>query len=229
MPTFSKPDSCNSCSYRSKSLGHLSELEIDGLQEKCIIVKFKKGESICKQGAQVSHALYLAKGRAKVLLKGKNNIIIKIIEAGNYIGLQSLFSDNKYRFSVEAVEDTTVCMIASDYFVKLSSTNHDFLFDITKIISSSTNCFYDKVNDINQKQLRGRLADSLLYLANTIYNSNEFELTITKKELGELSAMSSENAVRLLSAFKKEGIIEISGKKIKILHTDILNKLSEIG
>ena len=52
---------------------------------------------------------------------------------------------------------------------------------------------------------------------------------MTRKELAELSSMSMENAVRILSEFKSDKIIEIKGKKIKILQYDILKKLSDIG
>ena len=73
------------------------------------------------------------------------------------------------------------------------------------------------------------MADTILYLAEHIYNSNDFELNLTRKELAELSSMSMENAVRILSELKKDLIISIKGKNVKILEPEILKKLSDIG
>ena len=66
-------------------------------------------------------------------------------------------------------------------------------------------------------------------LSEEIYNSYDFELDLTRKELAELSSMSMENAVRILSEFRKDSILSVEGKRIKILELDILKKLSDIG
>ena len=102
-------------------------------------------------------------------------------------------------------------------------------FELTKSISDSGNYVYKKISDISRKQLRGRLADTLIYLSEEVYASIDFELTLTRKEIAELSSMSMENAVRILSEFKKDSIISVNGRKIKILEPDILKKLSDIG
>lgn len=230
MPKFSKPKDCQRCPYRYGALSLLDTKDVDHIQDNCLIVNFKKGETICKQNTEVTHALYLAKGFVKLYIEGKNkNLILKLINSGNYIGLQTLFGDKIYRYSVTAVEDSMVCMINSKFLLEMASRNVDYLFNITKEISLSTNYVYKRIIDINQKQLRGRLADSLLYFAETIYKAEEFELRLTRKELAELSSMSMENAVRILGEFKKDGIIEVKGRNIKIVDIEILRKLSEIG
>jgi len=230
MPKFSKPNSCATCPYRSKYLNTLREKDINLIQNSCLIVNFKKGENISKQGSDVTHVLYLAKGQVKIFLEGKKkNIILKLQKQGNYIGLQSVFTDDRYKFSVSAIEDSMVCMIQKDFFVDITKKNNDFLFEITKNISSCTNHVFQKVVDFNQKQVRGRLAEMLLHFSDNIYESREFSLAITRKELSELCSMSMENTVRLLSDLKKDGIINIDGRKITILQYEFLQKLSEIG
>ncbi|NPA44317.1 MAG: Crp/Fnr family transcriptional regulator [Chlorobi bacterium] len=229
MAKVSKPESCLSCPYKWKYLNLLEDKDINSIQRSCTIINFKKGETICKQGTDATHALYLAKGMVKLYIEGKKNLILKLIKSGEYIDLQTLFGDKTYKYSVAAMEDTMVCMINSEILQDLAKQNSDYLFELTKTISDSGNYVYKKISDISRKQLRGRLADSLLYLRNEIFNSDEFDMGMTRKELAELSSMSMENAVRILSEFKKDKIISLEGKRIKILQIDILKKLSDIG
>ena len=72
------------------------------------------------------------------------------------------------------------------------------------------------------------MAESLLGLAD-FYGSSNFRLSITRKELGEMSAISEENTVRLLTEFKNEGIIKVEGKEMSIQDKFLLKKFSDIG
>jgi len=230
MPNFTKADDCNNCPYKSKYLDFLPHEDVNSIQNSCLIVNFKKGETINKQGSLATHALYLAKGCIKVYLEGKNkNIIVSIINQKSYIALHSIFSDRIHRFSIEAVEDCKVCMIEVDNFISLTKKNPEFLFELTKEVSYSVNSIWDKITDINQKHLKGRLADVLINLSEQHFKSVKFNMIFTRKELAEMGAMSTENAVRTISELKKEGIIKESGKKFEIVSMDILKKISEIG
>lgn len=230
MAKFEKANNCLSCPYKSYSLTKLEDQDIDQIQNNCLIVKFKRGENVCKQGTEVTHALYLAKGSVKLFIEGKNkNLILKLINDRKYIGLQSLFGDRVYNYTVTALEDSQVCMINADLILKLAQTNVDYLFELTKTLSESTNFVYKKIVDINQKQLRGRLADVLLYFSEEIFKSTEFDPKFTRKELAEYSSMSMENTVRILNEYKRDGVIDIEGRKFTILQPEILRKISELG
>ena len=230
MASISKPESCIRCPYKWKYLNLLKTDDINAIQQNCLIINFKKGETICKQGTDVTHALYLAKGMVKLYIEGgKKDLILKLIKAGSYIDLQTLFGDLIYRYSVAAVEDSMICMINSEFILELAKKNPGYLFELTKTISTSTNYVFKKISDISRKQLRGRLADTLLHFAGEIYGSNKFELNITRRELAQFSSMSMENAVRILSEYKKEGLISLKGRIIEILQPEILKKFSELG
>jgi len=85
-----------------------------------------------------------------------------------------------------------------------------------------------KIISLNQKQIRGRIAENLIYLSD-INDSYKFHLGVSRKEIGEMAAISEENTVRLLSEFSKEKIISIKGKEIEILDMPLLKKICEVG
>jgi len=230
MARFSRPKDCVNCPYKSAAFSHLSPMEILNLQQHCLIVRFKKGEIIVKQGTSSTNSLYVSQGLVKLYVEGNNrNIIIKLIQEGNFIGLHSLFSKlNLYNYSVAAIVDTKMCMIPKEIFVEQTKKNHKFLLEITKTVSECTDLILDKILSLSEKTARGRLIDILIYFSE-IYQSHTFSLPITRKELAELCSISTENAVRILGELRKENIIEIKGKEISIKQYNLLVKLSEIS
>jgi len=213
----------------------LSEEEMDDIDRTRIEVRFRKGDIICKQNTAATHLIYLVEGLAKVFIEGNqnNNVIIQIIPAGNFIGLQSVFndsvfSDNLLNYSVTAIEDSLACFIDASTFRKVTSNNNALCYEIINHIAACENFLYKKIQTTIQKNSRGRLADTILYLAE-IYNTDELQLSLTRKDIAELAGTSLENSIRIISEFKKEQIIEVDGRYIKILNKNLLKKIQELG
>lgn len=197
---------------------------------KTIQAQFRKHEKICKQGDDVSHAIYLVGGTAKLYIEGINshNIILYLMKPPAYIGLLSFFESIHYTYSVTAIEESKVCMVDLDFLKELYLENHEVLLKLNKAFGKSVANIMNKLICLNQKNIRGRIAESLLNLA-AFYGSNRYRLSITRKELGEMSAISEENTVRLLTELKREGIIKVEGREIEIVDKLLLKKISDLG
>lgn len=191
---------------------------------------FRKHEKICKQGSPVSHALYLVKGSAKLYIEGINgrDIILYLMKPPAYIGLLSFFESAYYSYSVVALEECRVCMVDLALLKQLYLHDTDLLLRLNKAFGRSVALIMKKIITLNQKNIRGRVAESLLYLAD-YYGSLRFTLPITRKELGMLSAISEENTVRLLTEFRNEQIVRVEGREVEILDLRMLSKISDLG
>jgi len=163
-------------------------------------------------------------------IEGLNNkyFILYLLKPPAYIGLLSFFESPVYFYSVSALEDSEVCFIELDLVKKLYVGNHDLLLKLNKAFGKSVSNIMKKIISLNQKQIRGRTAENLIYLAD-INNSYKFQLGVSRKEIGEMAAISEENTVRLLSEFSKEKIISLKGKEIEILDMPLLRKICEVG
>lgn len=192
--------------------------------------QFSKREKICKQGDNVSHAIYLVEGTAKLFIEGINghNIILYLMKPPAYIGLLSFFESIQYTYSVTAIEESRVCMVDLGILKQLYLENHEVLLRLNKAFGRSVALIMNKIICLNQKNIRGRIAESLLYLAQ-FYGGDRYQLSITRKELGEMSAISEENTVRLLTELRQEGIISIHGRELTIADKTLLRKISELG
>lgn len=227
---FNKDISCHSCGYRCDIYRSIADDERFFEAMKPVHVLYKKNQHICRQGSQVSHAIYLVTGSAKLYIEGINhrNITLYILTPNSYIGLLAFFETPYYSYSVTALEETEICMVDLDFVKRLYIHNHDFLIRLNQAFGKSVSSIMNKIITLNQKNIRGRIADSLLYLSD-LHESTSFVLRLTRKELGELSAISEENCVRLLTEFRKEGIIQVEGKRITLLEKELLKKISEFG
>ena len=141
--------------------------------------------------------------------------------------LLTIFSDKHYQYSVSAIEDTTACIINLDRMKELVRENGNFALDLLERMSRTADNIIKNYNDINRKNLRGRIAYILLNFADTIYLKDRFDLPVSRKEIAELIGMTTENVIRILSEFRKEGIIRINGKEIEIADKPKLQFLSE--
>lgn len=227
---FSKSHNCENCILKCDiystlvSSGRKSD-EISPLR-----ASIKRNEIICKQGTEVTHALFLVKGSAKLYIEGLNNrnIILYLLKPPAYIGLLSFFESNDYSYSVAAIEDSEVCFIELDLVKRLYVENHTLLLNLNKAFGKSVSNIMKKIISLNQKQIRGRFAENLIYLSE-LHNNRTFHLGLSRKEIGEMAGVSEENSVRLLSEFSKENIIFINGRDIEILDMPLLKKISDVG
>jgi CRP-like cAMP-binding protein len=227
---FCKLNTCVTCQLKCDIYSTLIRSGKDLKEINPLHAHFKKHDIICKQGSEVTHALFLIKGTAKLYIEGLNNrnIILYLLKPPAYIGLLSFFESTNYSYSVTALEESEVCFIKLDLVKELYIENHELLLNLNKAFGKSVSNIMKKIISLNQKQIRGRIAENLIYLSN-LNNSHNFNLGLSRKELGEMVAISEENTVRLLSEFAKETIISIKGRQVEILDMSLLKKISEVG
>jgi CRP/FNR family transcriptional regulator, polysaccharide utilization system transcription regulator len=227
---FTKNCNCDSCLLKCDIHSTLVKAGVENYDINYLHAYYKKHDIICKQNSQVTHALFLTKGSAKLYIEGINNrnIILYILKPPAYIGLLSFFESPNYSYSVSALEDSEVCFIDLDLVKKLYIENHDLLLCLNKAFGKSVSSIMKKIVSINQKQVRGRVAESLIYLSE-LHHNHKYNLGLSRKEFGELSAISEENAVRILSEFSAESIITVSGKEITIKDMTLLKRICDFG
>jgi CRP/FNR family transcriptional regulator len=208
---------------------HLSKEEIDIITK--VSIEFKKGETVCKQGSFASFVMILKEGLVKAFIENAHykNHVFKITKPFNIIGLSSLYGDNYYHFSCQALVMSKIYLVERSSFDKVIRANPKFSIEIMKMYSSSLQNVYDKSGSIANKQALGRVCDSLIYLSEKVFENNIIETSISRKDIAEFSGLSTENLVRILSDLKKDNIIGINNKVIEILNPDTLKMLSNLG
>ncbi len=229
MSTYDK-EICKQCDDLCEFMKHSDkELTVDYLKS-LIRVHYKKKETIVKQGSHSSHVIYLKSGLLKVFTERRNdkNIILKIVAPKNFIGLTHMLADT-YNFTAVALKECEVCLWPKEHIFNLMHLNKNFAQQIYMAHSKYSTLLVNKISSLGTKQMHGRLADIILYLCDIEFkDTNVFEV-ITRKDIAEMSGMSPESAIRLLTEFENDGLIKSTGKKIEINNLELLSRLSEVG
>lgn len=209
----------------------LTEEQLALLERKQVEVFYKKGEVIAKHGSFATHVIQLCEGLVKVYLEDSNEtLILKIIGPGSLIGLSALSDEgDTFRFTASAYEDSVAKLIDINTLKFLIRENGVFASKIINIMSENANQINNRFFFMTHRQSYGRLADLLLCLAGNIFKSRKFDMGLTRKELAELAGMSTENVVRVLKSFQKDGLIEIEGKSFVISNPEGLRRICTIG
>lgn len=228
-----RKDKCNCVQCQLKSL-FFTHVTLDELTDICEIKEeksFSKGEIITKEGDLINEFLYLKEGLVKLSKStiGDKDQIISFSKPFDFVSLLSVFSSERYKYSVSAVEDSVVCILDLNVVKNHARQNAMFTMDLMTRVSEATDKIVLDNLEIKRKHLKGRIAHVLLYFSNYIYGKDEFELPISRREIAEYIGMTTENVIRTLSEFRKDKIIKIFGKDILIVDKKRLESISEFG
>jgi CRP-like cAMP-binding protein len=195
---------------------------------------YKKGEIIYKEGDKPTGLICLSKGKVKVFKEGVGGReqIVRMAKTLGFIGYRALFAADNYISSAVALEDSTICIIDKESILKVIRSNGELGLRIIHELAEELGFSNSRTVSLTQKHIRGRLAESILFLKDT-YGLEEDNSTIkvylSREDLANLSNMTTSNAIRTLSTFASEGVIYIDGRKIKITNMTLLQKISELG
>lgn len=224
---------CN-CEYCELKELFVDKLTGDHLDIVCggkVEKNFRQGETIIKEGTRIRDFSYLKSGLVKLYRtdpSGKEQII-SIAKPLDYVSLLSVFSNEKYNYSVTALEDSVTCNLKLQEVKSIIDQNGKLALNLLSKMSRVTDKLILDSLQIRVKHLRGRVAYLLLYFSQDVYASDEFDLPLTRKEMAEYVGMTTENVIRTLSEFRKDGILKIYGKTIHIMNMESLESIAEFG
>jgi len=219
------------CEFRDVVFKFLDDSAIDEMCNYKEEQFFHKGEVINHEGEKINTFKYLKSGLVKLYRRtptGEEQVIT-ITRPFEFVSNMSIFSEERYQYSVSAVEDSVVCMVKLEFIKDLFLKNGAFAMGLLTKISMINDKIITQTLDIRQKNLVGRVAYVLLYFTKEIYKSRVFDLPVSRKEIADYIGMSTANVIRTLSDFKKEGIIRVFGKTIEVVDLDKLEVISKRG
>lgn len=204
------------------------------LAQNFTVQKFKKNETIYCERETPMHLMCLLSGKVKIYKEGVGgrSQIIRVMKDKEYFAYRAYFAEENFVTAAAAFEPCTICLIPMPAIMKLLAENNELAMFFIRQLSIDLGISDERTVNLTQKHIRGRLAESLLFLKDT-YGVEEdgFTLSIylSREDLANLSNMTTSNAIRTLSNFATEKLIAIDGRKIKIIEEDKLRKISKIG
>lgn len=231
MEPILENDSRFICEIDAPCFGMLSAEELTLVRNSKTQVLFRKGDNITKQGVFASYVLYVINGVSKQYIEGYGNKShnLRIMGPGDFIGLSALFSSNLFQYSVTSLTDCHCFLIEKETIASVMKSNALFTTNIVKRYCLHNTQLYEALNSVLYKQMNGRLASALLYLDGLKKEHPDIFTLLTRKEISEFAGISTENGIKLLKTFEKEGLIKLNEKDISLINKPILSEIAKHG
>ena len=223
---------CEHCIVKSlNEFNNLTICELEKFSEHKTSLLIKKGENLMTEGNAINGLYCIKDGKCKLTKLNTNGKeqIIKFIKGGDILGHRSILSEEPVGLNVVALEDMHVCFIPKGDIMEAIKENSHFSLSLMKNISHQLNEANNSISQMAQKPVKDRLADTLLRLEDIFGLDKEgcIDVALTREEIANIIGTATESAIRLLSNFKKEGVIDLIGKRIKVLNKGMLHNFSE--
>lgn len=227
---------CEKCSIRP--MGIFCALEHGSLVELShhkVVNTYKKGQTVFYEGNKSLGLFCIFSGKVKLCKTGLDGRqqIVRIAGPGDLLGYRAILANELYHASAEAMEDAMICCIDREAFFPVLNKNPQLSLDIIKKLAKELRTAEDLATSIAQKSVRERMAELLLILKESYGKPTKkglmIDLRLTREEMAEMIGATQETAIRLISDFRKEGIIEVKDREITLLDIPALIEIANLG
>ena len=200
---------------------HLNEDELNQMLLEGSADKYKRSTVVYEEGSKINGFFIVCKGIIKIYKTGFDgkDQIIRFAKPGDVMGFRSTITGELACTTSKAIEDAEIFYVPGENVKSLVKRNGEFAMDLLQIACRELGEANDYITDIAQKTVRERLAEVLIQLKMTFNLDKEkfLQISLTREELANMVGTATESVIRLLSEFKQDGLIELHGRKIKLL------------
>lgn len=195
---------------------------------------YKKNQIIYAEKETPEYLFCLLEGKVKMYKSGIGDRvqILRLYRPVQYFGYRAYFANEPYVSSAAAFEASVIGILPMELVENLVKENNKLAMFFIHELSRNLGGSDTKIINLTQKHIRGRLAESLLLLADSYgYEDDDSTLKIymSREDLANLSNMTTSNAIRTLMSFVTDKLIIVDGRRIKIINEPALRKISKFG
>jgi CRP-like cAMP-binding protein len=226
--------SCELCASRKFSLfNEVSAEHLCHISDNKSFISHSKGQVLYYEGTRPLGLFCINAGKVKIFRTASNGKeqIISLAHAGDFVGYANLLGEEQYSTTATILEDASICFIPRESFMHLMTHDSHLFRKIMKSVCHDLGVMEEKLTDASQKSVRERLAQTLLMLKDTYgidgQDSVKIDIALSREDLAGIVGTATETVIRLLSEFKSDGLVELEGKKIKIMNSKALGRLAD--
>lgn len=189
---------------------------------------FNAGEIIYHQGDNSNYVYLILKGIVKTYKideQGKE-LITELLKEDDFFGFTSFTQNITYQEFAAAIEDTKVSKIATNDLKLILHNNHDLTLELFDYLSDNVTEIKEHLLEMAYSSVRKKTASTILQFSEKIKKTPNICVQILRSDLASIAGIATETFIRTLSDFKKEGLIDVDGRNIKILNIEKLKRIN---
>ena len=204
----------------------LSDTELDKVAAITLLKSFARSESIFFEGDKGDGFYMVAEGQVKIFkmsLDGKEQIL-HIFGPGEPFGEVPIFHGQPFPANAMALVKSRLLFFPRSEFIALVTANPSLALNMLAMLSLRLRRFATQIENLSLKEVPGRLAAYLIYLAEEQGSSAQVTLDIPKGQLASLLGTIPETLSRIFAKMSEEGLIRVDGR---VIHIDNFEGLQE--
>lgn len=191
-------------------------------------IQFKAGESIYEEGKSSLHFYMVGRGVVKAHKfdsRGKE-MITELYKEDDFFGNLSFNKNSAYGEYATALEDSLLYVVSKDNLRDILKNNSNISMELLQEMGDHLMGVKEQLMEIAYASVRRKTARTILLFAHKIKKNPLHSIRISRADLAGVAGIASETLIRTLSDFKKEGLIEIEGRNVKLLDAEKLERIS---
>ncbi len=196
---------------------------IDGLKE--FIAKseekylISKENLIYKQQKNATHIYMIAEGLVKTFRMDEygKELITGIYKKEDLFGFYSFNKESIYPESAQALKNTFIYRFPIKIFREILMKNNNIAFEFAQLLSDYVSNLKSHMLDLAYSSVLKKTSKTLLLFAENILKDPSESINLSRRDLASVAGISTESLIRSLAVLKKENLIDIKGRNIKII------------
>ena len=231
MARHIKHNDCVHCERQSYLFKHLKRSELELINANRHEVIYNPGEIIFKQGSPSTHAISFTFGLAKVYIENDRgeDALVKFVKPVEFNSGPGFFVGNRHHYTISTIDKSYVCVIDKNSLKSVMRTNPEFTEAYFTKVNESYLYALERLSSHICKHARGRVAETILHLAESIYGSNPFKMTISIQDMAQFCGISKSAVSIALKEFVNDSLISIENKMLTIIDMEMMNRVSING
>ncbi|WP_405223985.1 response regulator [Dokdonia sp. Asnod1-B02] len=190
-------------------------------------LSFNKGALIYKEGEHSNMIYLILKGVVKThkMDESGKELITGLLKADDFLGFTSFIDNIAYLESATAIEDTIVVGVSKNELKEVLEKSKNVSLELMELLTDNLAEIKGQLLQMAYSSVRKKTAQTILQFAVILNKKPEEGIKIARNDLASVAGIATESLIRTLSGFKKEGLIEIEGRNIRLIDVEGLEMI----
>lgn len=191
------------------------------------IEKIEKGDFVYQEGNRSNKIYLVLKGIVKSHKMDENGkeLITTLYRPDDFLGFTSFVDNIPHEESATAVENVELASLAKSKVKELLEQNSRASLALMNVLTENLSEVKEQLLQMAYSSVRKKTASTILQFAEVLAKKSNESIKISRHDLASVAGIATESLIRTLSGFKKDKLIEIEGRNIKILDLEGLQQI----
>lgn len=190
----------------------LTNDQAQGIADAVVKRRYRRGELVVEHGKKSNALFILLTGRARVLTADSRGreVILAVLESGDYVGEMSLIDNEPHSATVRAEIQTDMLILGRPEFARCLPENSSLSYAIMRGLVARLRSADRQIESLALLDVYGRVARSLLDMADTIGEVKIIRNKVSRQDLAKAVGASREMVSRVMKDLEDRGFIEMA-------------------